>query len=81
MQISINAKEAREKFSQLLNRAEQGEEVDITRRGKVVAKLVGVKPVQLKSEQAKCRAALRAELPSMDISASELTQLLREERV
>jgi len=81
MQLSINAKEAREKFSQLLNRAEHGEEVDITRRGKVVAKLVGVKPAQLKGEQAKCRAALRAEIPGMDISASELTQLLRAERV
>jgi len=37
---TVNVKEARKKLSSLLNRVETGEEVVITRRGHVVAKLV-----------------------------------------
>lgn len=47
--LTINTREARGRFSDLLNEAERGQSVSITRRGKVVARLVppkeeGAKP-------------------------------------
>ena len=44
--MEISAKEARVRLSDLLNRAEKGEEVLLFRRGKKVARLVPVKKVQ-----------------------------------
>jgi prevent-host-death family protein len=44
--MEISAKEARERLSDLLKRAEKGEEVMLLRRGKKVARLVPVKKVQ-----------------------------------
>lgn len=38
--MEVNVKETREKFSSILNRTENGEEVVIVRRGKKIAKLV-----------------------------------------
>ena len=38
--LEINVKEARSRFSQLLNKVEQGQDVLLTRRGKKVARLV-----------------------------------------
>jgi prevent-host-death family protein len=40
----VGAFEAKNKFSQLLDQVEHGEEITITRRGKVVAKLVPSEP-------------------------------------
>jgi len=44
--MEIGAKEARVRLSDLLKRAEKGEEVLLFRRGKKVARLVPVKKVQ-----------------------------------
>ena len=44
--MEISAKEARARLSDLLKRAEKGEEVLLLRRGKKVARLVPVKKVQ-----------------------------------
>jgi prevent-host-death family protein len=44
--MEISAKEARERLSDLLKRAEKGEEVLLLRRGKKVARLVPVKKAQ-----------------------------------
>ena len=38
--MEVNIKEARGKFSALINQAEQGTEIILTRRGKEVARLV-----------------------------------------
>ena len=46
--------EAKNKLSELVDRAERGEEVVITRRGKPVARLV---PMQAKRDVEKARAA------------------------
>jgi len=43
--MEINAKEARARLSDLLKRAEKGEEVLVFRRGRKVARLVPVKKV------------------------------------
>ena len=52
----IGAFEAKNKLSELLDRAERGEEVVITRRGKPVAKLV---PIANSRDRAKAREAGR----------------------
>ena len=44
--MEISAKEARMRLSDLLKRAEKGEEILLFRRGKKVARLVPVKKVQ-----------------------------------
>jgi len=46
MQTSIGAFEAKTHLSQLLERAMQGEEILITRRGKAVAKIVPIGPTE-----------------------------------
>ena len=40
----VSVAEAKAKFSALLDRALEGEEVEITRRGKLVARLVATQP-------------------------------------
>ncbi len=40
--LKINIKEARQRFKELLDRAEHGEEIIILRRGEAVAKLISV---------------------------------------
>ena len=52
----VGAFEAKNKLSELLDRAERGEEVVITRRGRPVAKLV---PIKSASEGERSRAAAR----------------------
>ena len=82
MQFSI--REARQKLSHLLNAVEQGEEVEITRRGRVVARLT---PPREQSDdrsapalRAAERKALRASLPPARISAADLIRQERDER-
>ena len=38
--LEVNVKEARARFSQLLNKVEQGQDILLTRRGRKVARLV-----------------------------------------
>jgi prevent-host-death family protein len=52
----IGAFEAKNKLSELLDRAERGEEIVITRRGRPVAKLV---PVRTERDREKAREAGR----------------------
>lgn len=44
MMLEVNVKEARSRFSQLLDKVEHGQDILLTRRGKKVARLVS--PVQ-----------------------------------
>ena len=82
MQFSI--REAREKFSHLLKAVERGEEVEITRRGRVVARLTRVheQPEEGKTvtNRAAERSALRESLPPTTGSSASLIRELREER-
>jgi prevent-host-death family protein len=41
--IEVNSKKARGKFSSLLNKVEEGEEVVISRRGRKVARMVSLR--------------------------------------
>ncbi len=80
MRYSI--REARKQLSHLLNAVEQGEEVEITRRGRVVARLTS--PEASSEEQVEARAAarqaLRDQLPAATTSAAELIRQERDER-
>ncbi len=55
MDKSVGAFEAKTHFSALLERAERGEEITITRRGKAVAKIV---PVKISADPAEVRKTL-----------------------
>ena len=79
MQFSI--REARQKLSHLLNAVEQGEEVEITRRGRVVARIT--RPESPKKEQTSRsaeRQALRDQLPAARTSSVDLIREQRDER-
>jgi prevent-host-death family protein len=82
MQFSI--REAREKFSHLLKAVERGEKVEITRRGRVVARLTRVHEQHEEGQTVTTRAAerreLRESLPPTTGSAATLIRELREER-
>lgn len=54
--VQVGTFEAKNKLSELLDRAERGEETVITRRGKPIAKLVPVHPVR---DVERARAAAR----------------------
>ena len=82
MQFSI--REARQKLSHLLNAVEQGEEVEITRHGRVVARLTPPREQlddrSVPALRAAERKALRASLPPTRTSAAELIRQDRDER-
>ncbi len=59
---SISAREANQSFSKLLKRAEEGEEVVITRRGKPVARLVPMETPERKAERAEAHERLMKSL-------------------
>jgi len=79
MQFSV--REARQQFSHLLKAVERGEEVEITRRGRVVARLT--RPESAASDataRAADRQALRDSLPPGRSNAAELIREIRDER-
>ena len=57
---TVNIKEARKNLSTLLNRVETGEEIIITRRGNVVAKLVPTKQGGDLPSMKKFRSSIRS---------------------
>lgn len=53
MDRTVGAFEAKTHFSELLERAEKGEETIVTRRGKPVARIVPVEPKKIDTEAAR----------------------------
>jgi prevent-host-death family protein len=51
--------EAKDKFAELLDRAERGEETIITRQGKPIAKLVPVRPVHDREKARRAAQGIR----------------------
>lgn len=74
---SLNVAEGKARFSELIGRAESGETVSITRRGKLVARIMPAEqprkpiPVELLRE-------LRASLPVQRQSVSDFMRELRD---
>jgi len=79
--MQVNTREARKQLSQLIKAVERGERVEITRRGRIVARLA---PPDQQPDAAQPRAAARAELrdrlPQATEPSSRLLRELREER-
>lgn len=74
---AVNLADAKARLSELIDRVEAGESIDITRRGKPVARLIGVaqprKPIDLASLQ-----SLTASMPPQTETAAELVRSMRD---
>jgi prevent-host-death family protein len=73
---AINLAEAKAHLSELVSKAENGEETIIMRRGEPVARLV---PVAAPKKTLRSLAAFRAALPKARKSSAELIRKLRDE--
>ncbi len=73
---AVNLAEAKAHLSELVSRAQSGEETIITRRGKPVAKLV---PVAAPKKAFRSLSDFRATLPKGKKSSAELIRRLRDE--
>ena len=73
---SINLAEAKAHLSELVSKAENGEETIIMRRGEAVAKLV---PIAMPKKPLRSRAAFRATLPKAKTPSVDLIRQLRDE--
>jgi prevent-host-death family protein len=78
--MQVTVREARERLAQLLNAVASGDKVEITRRGKVIARLSPPGGFGSADERAREREALRAELPPASEAASILVRRIRDER-
>ncbi len=77
----IGAFEARNKLGQLLDRVEAGEEVVITRRGRIVARLVPPRPA-IDPEQARnAAAAIRAMSKGVTLGGQKINDMVAEGRL
>ena len=76
---TFSVAEAKAHLSDLLDRAEKGEEVVITRRGQPVAQLAPVKAAKPAIDFARLRA-LRASMPSAKTTAARLIRKMRDEK-
>ena len=73
----INIAEAKAHFSELVERAEAGETVDITRRGKLVARLVPPEPKKKRFDAAALKAFTDT-LPFQEQGAAEFIREMRD---
>ena len=72
--------EAKNRLSELINRVEAGEEIAITRRGKVVARLVPPAPEQADQRARDAIAALRASRQGVSLGRLNSRDLIRDGR-
>jgi len=72
--LKINARDARGRISELLDRAEQGEEITILRRGKTIARLV---PPKREVKRLPSLAEFRA---SIKVKGLPLSAMVHKER-
>ncbi len=72
--------EAKNRLSELIHRVEAGEEIAITRRGKVVARLVPPAPEEASRRARDAIAALRACREGVSLGRSSSRDLIREGR-
>lgn len=72
--------EAKNRLSELINRVEAGEEIAITRRGKVVARLVPAAPGEADRRARDAVANLRASRKGVSLGRLSSRDLIREGR-
>lgn len=75
---SYSVADAKTHLSALLDRVEDGEEVLITRRGKVVARLSSENPKKKKWGGLPSMADLRAQMPMSPISTEDFIRQVRD---
>ncbi|WP_296810529.1 type II toxin-antitoxin system prevent-host-death family antitoxin [Thiocapsa sp.] len=73
---AVNLAEAKAHLSELVSKAQSGEETIITRRGQPVAKLV---PIAQPKKALRSLAQFRSGLPQADRPSAELIRELRDE--
>jgi len=73
----VNLAEAKTHLSELVSRAEQGEEIEIIRRGKLVARLSPPKPNRPDIDVEALRM-MTSDLPFQDESAADLIRRMRD---
>ena len=73
---AVNLADAKARLSELVSKAEAGEETIITRRGQPVARLI---PVAAPKKALRSLADFRAALPKARKSSAELIRKLRDE--
>ena len=78
--LEIGAFEAKNKFGSLLDRVEKGEEVVITRRGKVVARLVPSAGGFDREKAARAVAAILARRAGVTLGGLKIKDLVDEGR-
>lgn len=76
--MEMNLADAKARFSEVVDRAEAGESVDILRRGRLVARVVPVERTFKKIDVESLRA-FTATLPWQEQSSVELLRELRDE--
>ena len=72
--------DAKNRLSELINRVEAGEEIAITRRGKVVARLVPAAPEEAEQRARKAIAGLRSSRKGVSLGSLSSRDLVREGR-
>ncbi|HWK82438.1 MAG TPA: type II toxin-antitoxin system prevent-host-death family antitoxin [Caldimonas sp.] len=72
--------DAKNRLSELIHRVEAGEEIAITRRGKVVARLVPAPPEEAGQRARKAIAGLRASRQGVTLGRLKSCDLVREGR-
>jgi prevent-host-death family protein len=72
--------DAKNRLSELIHRVEAGEEIAITRRGKVVARLVPAAPEEAEQRARKAIAGLRSSRKGVSLSGLSSRGLVREGR-
>jgi prevent-host-death family protein len=77
----IGAFEAKNKLGQLLNWVEAGEEIVITRRGRVVARLVPASPAVDPDQARNAAAAIRAMSKGVKLGGLKVKDLVAEGRL
>jgi prevent-host-death family protein len=77
----VGAFEAKNKLGQLLDWVEAGEEVVITRRGRVVARLVPPRPTIDRERARQAAAAIRAMSKGVKLKGLKIKDLIAEGRL
>ncbi len=75
---AISLADAKSHLSELIDRVAQGDTVEITRRGKPVAQLVGVDRPRRRVDVTRLQA-LTAEMPPQKQSAADLVRSMRDD--
>jgi prevent-host-death family protein len=77
----IGAFEAKNKLGQLLDRVEAGEEITITRRGRVVARLMPPRPSVDREQARSAAAAIRAMSKGVTLGGLKIKDMISEGRL